>query len=96
VEQFVLDYARYPELPGDGPAHWVLLRRRAANLAEARRQPWESERAEAWRRRTAALVLFRTARVSMVGQRVARHMAAKLEPARWRETSMRRRGFDGP
>src|SRR5262245_8036826 len=33
TEQFVLDYARYPELPDEDPSRWVLLRGRAANIA---------------------------------------------------------------
>jgi hypothetical protein len=78
VERFVLDYARYPELPGAGPPNRLPLRARAVNLAvQARlRQPWESETMEAWRRRTAAQALVRIAKLStasrhMVGQTVA-------------------------
>jgi hypothetical protein len=67
IEQFVLDYARHPELPDGGPSRWALLRGRAANLAARARtepQPWETEWATAWRRRTAAEALVRIAELS--------------------------------
>lgn len=94
VEQFVFDYARYPEVPGEGPAHWALLRARVANLAaqaQTGRQPWESETAEAWRRRTAAQALIRIARVSSAARRIVRHTVAKTSSPRSRETAARRR-----
>jgi hypothetical protein len=75
VEHFVLDYARHPELPGERPARGSLLRARLANLvAQARSgpQPWGAETAEAWRRRTAAQVLFGVARTSSAARQVLR------------------------
>ncbi len=82
VERFVLDYARYPELPGDGRAHWALLHARVANLAaRARtvRQPWGSETVEAWRRRTAADALVRIAKLSSAAQQILGQAVSKVE-----------------
>ena len=75
TEQFVLDYARYPELPDEDPSRWVLLRGRAANIAAraaTERQPWESEWATAWRRRTAAEALVRIAALSNAARQFVR------------------------
>jgi len=95
LERFVLDYARYPGLPGDRPAHWALLRARVANLAgQARtgRQPWESETAEAWQRRTAAQALLRIAKVSSAARLIVRYAVAKTSSPRSRETAAGRGG----
>ena len=81
VERFVLDYARYPELPGDGPAHRALLHARVANLAaQARsvRQPWGSGTVEAWRRRTAAETLVRIAKLSSAAQQILGQAISKV------------------
>ena len=67
VGQFVLDYARSPELPGDDLQHRTVVQARLATLvaqAQTWRQPWRAETAEAWRRRTAALTLLRAAKAS--------------------------------
>ncbi len=80
VERFVLDYARYPQLPGDGSPNRSPLRARAVNLAvQARlRQPWESETMEAWRRRTAAQALVRVARLSTASRHMVRRTVEKV------------------
>jgi hypothetical protein len=78
VEQFILDYARYPELPEEGVSRWALVRGRAASLAARARtepQPWESEWATAWRRRTAAEALVRIAELSSAARQMVRHTA---------------------
>jgi hypothetical protein len=82
IEQFVLDYARYPDLHDRAHSRWALLRGRATNLAaQARmgRQPWESEWATAWRRRTAAEALVRIAKISSAASQIARQ-----SPRSWR------------
>jgi hypothetical protein len=92
VERFVFDYARYPELPCDGPPPRALLRARVANLAlqaQALRQPWESETVEAWRRRTAAQALVRIARLSSAARQIVRQTVARVA-ARPRESAARR------
>lgn len=80
VERFVLDYARYPELPGDGQMHRALLHARVTNLAQARtvRQPWGSGTVEAWRRRTAAEALVRIAKLSRAGQQILGQAVSKV------------------
>ena len=80
VERFVLDYARYPELPGDGPAHWALHARVANLAAQARsvRQPWASGTVEAWRRRTAAETLVRIAKLSSAAQQILGRAVSKV------------------
>ena len=81
VERFVLDYARYPELPGDRQAHRALLHARVANLAaQARtvRQPWGSDAVEAWRRRTAAEALVRIAKLSSAAQQILGQAVSKV------------------
>lgn len=94
AERFVFDYARYPELPSDGPLYRALLSARAANLAvlaRALRQPWEPEMVEAWRRRTAAEALIRTARTTSAVRQIVRQTVAWVA-ARPRESTARRRG----
>ena len=81
VERFVLDYARYPELPGDGQAHGAVLHARVANLAAQARtvsQPWGSETVEAWRRRTAAEALVRIAKLSSAAQQILGQAVSKV------------------
>jgi hypothetical protein len=76
TEHFVLDYARYPKLPDAGLSRWALVRGRAANLAARARtepQPWESEWATAWRRRTAAEALVHIAALSSAARQIVRH-----------------------
>ncbi|NUR75113.1 MAG: hypothetical protein HOQ28_02350 [Thermoleophilia bacterium] len=95
VQQFVFDYARCPKLPGDGPARWALLRARVANLAaqaQTGRQPWGSETAEGWQRRTAAQALLRIARVSSAARLIVRQAVAKTSSPRSREIAAGRRG----
>jgi hypothetical protein len=80
IEHFVLDYARYPELPG-ARSRWVLVRNRAVILAaraRTARSPWESGSAVAWRRRTAAETLVRVAKLSGAARQVVQQTASKV------------------
>jgi hypothetical protein len=80
VEHFVLDYARYPELPGVR-SRWTIVRGRTVLLAtrvRTARSPWEAGSAAAWRRRTAATTLFGIARLSDATRHAAQLAASKV------------------